>query len=183
MAWTPKEDASKIYAGPYLIGVGPAGSEESLGDCEELRITSGYTWNEVMGGSFTGTDTLVDLVVKGVKARAAFLMVQTDPTGLKRGFSLATLSAGATSKSLVPTVALVVGKSMLAGATRIRFHKYSVTDLTDETQDIIFEKGVIIPVDEEWAADGTRSNAIPCIAVGFWNSTDGGPIKFGKNVA
>ena len=40
MSWTPKEDASKIYAGPYLIGVGAASSEESIGECEELRLVT-----------------------------------------------------------------------------------------------------------------------------------------------
>ena len=183
MTWSAKESAATIYAGPYLIGVGVAGSENSVGECEELRLVTGYTWDEITGGSYTGQDTLVDTIANGIKARASFLMMQTSPTDLLRVMQLATLSVGSTSKSIIPTCALVVGKSMLESAARVRFHKYSVSSLADETQDVIFPKGIIIPTDEEWAADGTQANKIPCVVIGLWDSSSGSPVTIGINAA
>lgn len=148
MTWTASESLT-IYSGPYLVGVGVSGSEVSIGEIDSLAVRMGYLTEQHMGGAFFGTDTVYDEIPKGITASATCRFKQVFNTALLAQWcALSTVSAG-TTKSLTFDVATVCGKSLRASAARIRFHKYSVTDLTDETQDIIFPLAVAYPIEED----------------------------------
>jgi len=171
--------------GPFQIGVGVAGSEIGVGECGDLEWWWGYDVVKKMGGAYLGTSTLVDAVVKGIIGGATFSMHQIDSVNLLKVFPLATLSAGATSKSLTPTTALVVGKALQAIAARIRFHWMSEATLTDESQDVVCESGIIIPRGDPVSYDLDEERVIvqPCELLAFWDATTDTPFVFGKNVA
>lgn len=187
MAWTPSESSTKIYSGPFLIGIGASGSEVSVGEIDALAVTIGITVDQIKAGAFYGTETVVDEIINGVTATATFKMKQVlDTTNLEAVAApgtLTTLSAGSTSKSLTWDVNTMCGNSLKANASRIRFHKYSVSDLTDETKDIIFPSAVIyIPAEEMSLNTADGSLGITCRLVGFPDSnTD--IIVIGQNVA
>jgi hypothetical protein len=185
MAWDGSVLRTNFRPGPFQIGVGAAAAEVGVGECSDMTWAWGYDIQKKYGGAFFGTSTVVDAVVKGFIATAEFVIHQTDVVDLARVFALATLSSGATSKSLIPTAALVIGKSLYASATRIRFHYMSEAVLTDETQDIIVEKGIIIPRGEMTAFDLDDERVIlqPCEMIAFYNATDDSPFKFGVNAA
>ena len=177
MAWTTSESSTKIYSGPFLVGIGTSGSEVSVGEIDALAVTIGITTDLIKAGAFFGTETVVDEIVNGVTGTATFKMKQVlDTTNLEAVAApgtLTTLSAGPTSKSLTWDVNTICGNSLKANAARIRFHKYSVTSLTDETQDIIFPSAVIyIPAEEMSlnAADG--SLGISCFLRAFPDSNN-----------
>lgn len=181
MAWTPSEDITKIYSGPFLIGVGAAASEVSMGEVAEVEVTTGYHLLDIYAGCFYGRQTKIDSIVDGIEAGATFMLLQTDTTTLDTAFALATLSAGATNKSMTLDVDTICGASLAASATRIRFHKYSVASLTDETKDIIFPKAIIVPAPEPFSVDGSGATMIPCVLLAFPDSNKD-IVIFGQNV-
>lgn len=177
MAWTPSEDSTKIYAGPFLIGIGASGSEVSVGEVDAIAVTIGITTDLIKAGAFFGTETVVDEIINGVTGTATFKMKQVlDTTNLEAVAapgSLTTLSAGATSKSLTWDCNTLAGNSLKANASRIRFHKYSVASLTDETKDIIFPSAVIyIPAEEMSLSAADGSLGISCFLRAFPDSNN-----------
>jgi hypothetical protein len=95
---------------------------------------------------------------------------------------LSTLSTGPTNKKLDLVVTSIAGKSMLASASRIRLHKYSVASLTDEYSDIIFPSGVIVPTADPYSIDGTEEgNRQPCEITAYPGDTDDILITLSKD--
>jgi len=183
MVWTSNILGGSIRTGPFQIGVGAAGSEEGVGECDEVQVFLGYDIVEKFGGSFLGRSSLIDAIVQGIRAGATFMCEQMDTTTLDRMFALGTLSAGNSSKSLTLVNTTIVGKSLLASASRIRFHYEGQSTKTDETKDIIFPKGIIVPTDDPFTIDGSEENMRqPCAVLAFWDSTTTGPVVLGQNV-
>lgn len=182
MTWTANE-SSTLYTGPYLVGTGAAGSEQSFGEVDALLVRFGYIMEDHMGGAFLGVETIYDQIPKGIRASATCRFKQVfNTTLLDKWCALADLSAGSTSKSLTFDPDSIIGKSMRANAARIRFHKYSVSDLTDETQDIIFPLGIAYPIEDDIdlmaSAEGVT---IPIFIQAFPTTSTNEIIVIGKN--
>lgn len=183
MAWTPSESLT-IYTGPFLVGVGAAGSEYSIGEIDSLAIRFGYSVEQHMAGAFYGTETIYDEITKGVTASATCRFKQVfDTTLLNRWTQLSTLSAGSTSKSLTFDVGTVCGKSLRAVGARVRFHKYSVSTLTTETSDIIFPLAVAYPIEEDINLMASAEGVGIPIMIRAFPDTNNDLIIFSQNVA
>jgi len=183
MTWTASESLS-IYTGPYLVGIGVAGSEYSIGEVGDLAVSFGLSVEQHKGGAFYGTETVYDEIPNGINAYATCRFKQVfNTTLLDKWAILATLSTGATSKSLTFDLDVWIGKSLRASGARVRFHKYSVVDLTDETQDIIFPLAVPYPVPEDINMMASPEGlGIPIMIRAFPDSSNE-VIVIGKNVA
>jgi hypothetical protein len=183
MVWTSNISGGDLRTGPFQIGVGAAGSEQGVGECDEIQVFRGYDIVEKVGGAFLGRTSLIDAIVQGIRAGGTFMGMQMDETTLDRLFPLATLSTGNSSKSMTLTNTTIVGKSLLAQASRIRFHYEGQSTLTDETKDIIFPKGIIVPTDEPYTIDGSEDNMKqPFAVLAFWDVTTGTAHISGQNV-
>lgn len=183
MVWTSSLAGGSIRVGPFIVGVGVAGSEIDLGETQEMNFAYGYEISEIKAGDFLGTETLIDAIPIGIKAVASFMLGQYDTADLKLVSPLATLSAGAVSKSLTPEHKKIMGQSLLAQAARIRFHKASVADKTDETEDIIFPAGIVIPTTEEYTISPDDKAKQPCMILAFYDATTDAVVVFGEQAA
>ncbi len=175
MAWTEKALAADIIAGPFQLAQGSAGSETSLGDITDLKVTIGYETEDVFGGAFFGTATVIDQVITGVTVNATFGLMQHIGDMDKVTTALATvgetLSTGPTSKTLTLDVDTICGTVATDYDARWVLHKRSVADESDTSYDIVFPAAVVYFAPEEFGAMGEDGHLIiPCKLVAFPDS-------------
>lgn len=178
MSWTANIDETKIMSGPYRVGLGTDGSELEVGEVEEVVIHYERPRTYINGGDLIGNETIIDAIKHAPNVSATFVMFQSDPTNLNRAFSNSTLSTGATSKSLTIDIQTTGGQLMSDSDQRIRFHKYSVTTLTDATKDFIFPAGHLDVVGEITVSGRV---GLQCEIIGLPDSNHD-KIIFGQNV-
>ena len=187
MAWTPSEDLTSVFSGPFLVGTGAAGSEASVGEIRDLNLQVWYETADVTAGSFYGTATVIDQVFTGVRATASFMLMQNwgdktqaDPA---RVFPGSTLSAGPTSKTMTLDVGTISGTLATDYDARWVFHKYSVSDLSDTTSDITFPAAIVYPAPEEFSLTGEDGAVmIPCTLIAFPDASQD-LVIVGKNAS
>lgn len=180
MPWSTNEALANIKAGPYTIGQGASGSEESVGELDQLALTAGYELSPIFGGAHYGSATVVDDGIKGVVVFGTFVLKQYDTQSLNRIMPLSTLTTGGTNKLLTLDLNEIVGRQLGSSAARVRLHKISVADLTDEYSDIIFPKGIVVPVGDSYDIQGEDSNMQPCMIRAYPDS-NGYVIQWSAN--
>jgi len=180
MTWSSSLNTAALLHGPFEIGMGAAGSEITIGDCQEIMHNPGITFHEVKGGDLTGRETITDWIINGVNPMCSFIAKQTLVADIYRLFPYLTYTAGGTSKAVQLNIETLGGLSMSASSARIVFHRLSVSAKTDYTKDLVFTNGIIIPQDNENDFSGADNDGIACLCVGLPDS-DGLKLEYGVN--
>jgi len=175
MPWTESALGADIIAGPFQLAQGSAGSETSLGDITDLKVTIGYETENIYGGAFFGTATIIDQVFTGVTVSATFGLLQHIGDLNKVVPALAApgnvLSTGPTSKTLTLDVDVICGTVATDYDARWVLHKRSVASEADTSYDIVFPAAVVYFAPEEFGAMGDDGHLIiPCKLVAFPDS-------------
>lgn len=185
MAWAEKALAGDIIAGPLQLATGAAGSETSIGDIVELKITNGLEVEDIFGGAFFGTATRVNQVITGINVMATFGLLQhigdldkVVPALVSHG---EVLSTGPTSKTMTWDVDVTCGTVATDYDARWVMHKRSVADEADTSYDLVFPSAWVYVAPEEYGAMGEDGHMVwPCVLVAF-PDTNNDIVIFGKD--
>lgn len=191
MSWTESLDLAELASGPFLVAKGAAGSELSIGEIINLELSIEETMNDIACGTFFGTATIRDQVVNGVNVSATFGMFQNIGNNAKDTLNLVfpqgRLSTGPTKKTLSlrvwsSTGTFMVGKLASDNTDRWVFHKYSVSDLTDNSNDIVLPKARLFVGSDAIPLNDEGSVVFPCMLRAYPDS-NGDVLIIGKDAA